>query len=855
MPGSTFKAKYGGHYKYSVIVSVNNTEIYLDDFFKSLVCQTLDFENHIQLILINEGTEDRPAKIIRTWQKKYPKNILYIKKETDTQLSAKNLGLKYATGDWVTLINPNDFFDFSYFKKVDEFARIYAHNNLSLLSCKIIIYYEDEAIYQDLRTIKYLYQKGDRILPVNDSEDFFQPNLSNTFLKLDKLRASNLEVEDRITPGFRDGHLISRYLLMNPDTSIGIISKARYYNRIRTGERSALDKNLNLLDYRREDLELDSLSILNESKDKLGSIPQWLQRIVLYHLTWKIFLIVDNSGSQQPNLGEKDKVIFNLLRKLIVLIDDQVIANFQRPRFTDIHKVGISGLLKQRDNISSEVHVESCDKKRKMLKLSYSYYGARPAEEFFLGNEKVTPAFSKEIGYRFFDHTYSSKVIFWIPYATYNLKNNLTVKINRVLTNLTIRQNISNSFLELEKIICQLTPGIQNNDVPFRERTIRYLARTKVISSYYHKAWLFMDRDIQADDNAEHLYRFIQKQHPDVNAFFVVRKSSTDWLRLQKAGFRLIEFNSLKHKLALLNTQNLISSYFDDYIVNYLEKRYYQDMVNHDFTFLRHGISIGDMSKALNKKPIDLLISSSPKEYHSIVDDGSPYNFCEKEVTLTGLPRHDNLLKKQFSQQKIILIMPTWRKWLAGELISKGNVRQINTNFYQSQFARRWKQFIHSAELKEISERNNYQIVFFPHLNLEPYIKWFETPGYIKVKHHSDYDTIQQLFQESSILITDYSSVSFEMAYLQKPVIYYQFDQKEMYAGSHIAKKGYFDFEQDGFGPVCKDLTSLLKAIDDLFGNHGQPDPKYLARMNNTFAFRDGKCCERVANAIFSLEQ
>ena len=102
-----------------------------------------------------------------------------------------------------------------------------------------------------------------------------------------------------------------------------------------------------------------------------------------------------------------------------------------------------------------------------------------------------------------------------------------------------------------------------------------------------------------------------------------------------------------------------------------------------------------------------------------------------------------------------------------------------------------------------MAEKFNYEITFAPHPNIEPYLDFFDIPNYIQVwKGSNAIESIQTLFGQSSILITDYSSVAFDMAYLNKSIIYYQFDQKEFFSGAHTLQRGWFDYESSGFGPV-----------------------------------------------------
>ncbi|EJF0760435.1 glycosyltransferase, partial [Campylobacter coli] len=81
--------------QYTIISAVYNVEKYLDDYFKSIINQRLDFKKNIFIILVDDGSTDNSAQIIKTYQKKYPKNIIYLYKENGGQASARNLGLKY----------------------------------------------------------------------------------------------------------------------------------------------------------------------------------------------------------------------------------------------------------------------------------------------------------------------------------------------------------------------------------------------------------------------------------------------------------------------------------------------------------------------------------------------------------------------------------------------------------------------------------------------------------------------------------------------------------------------------------------------------------------------------------------
>ncbi|EKA1246229.1 glycosyltransferase family 2 protein, partial [Campylobacter coli] len=112
--------KYKGFTQYTIISAVYNVEKYLDDYFNSIINQRLDFKKNIFMILVDDGSTDNSANIIKKYQKKYPKNIVYLYKENGGQASARNLGLKYMQENhyktpWVTFTDPDDFLDRNYF--------------------------------------------------------------------------------------------------------------------------------------------------------------------------------------------------------------------------------------------------------------------------------------------------------------------------------------------------------------------------------------------------------------------------------------------------------------------------------------------------------------------------------------------------------------------------------------------------------------------------------------------------------------------------------------------------------------------------------------------------------------------
>ena len=115
-----------------------------------------------------------------------------------------------------------------------------------------------------------------------------------------------------------------------------------------------------------------------------------------------------------------------------------------------------------------------------------------------------------------------------------------------------------------------------------------------------------------------------------------------------------------------------------------------------------------------------------------------------------------------------------------------------------------------------------------------------------------DYD-VQTLLMRCNLLITDYSSVFFDVGYMEKPVIYYQFDIDE-FRKFHY-QEGYFFYEEHGFGPVVETEEALINAIKECVGNDFRMQKKYLDRLAAFYPVRDEKNCERTYQVLARMDR
>ena len=126
----------------------------------------------------------------------------------------------------------------------------------------------------------------------------------------------------------------------------------------------------------------------------------------------------------------------------------------------------------------------------------------------------------------------------------------------------------------------------------------------------------------------------------------------------------------------------------------------------------------------------------------------------------------------------------------------------------------------------------------------------FTKNDYVDIESKINYN---HEFMTSKLLVSDYSSVTFDFAYLKKPLIYSQFDHDTFFE-NQFYDKGYFNHKVDGFGEVTTDYDITVNKIIEYIKNDCKMDKKYLKRIDKFFKYHDDKNCERVYNEIKKLK-
>lgn len=774
---SKFKPKkYKAFSKYSIVCPIYNVEKYLDDFFKSIIKQRLDFKNNIFIICVDDGSTDDSAKIIKKYQKKYPKNITYLYKANGGLSSARNYGLKFVKTHWLCFTDPDDFLNRDYFYEVDRNIRKYNNENISMLATNYIFYFEKYKIYKDNHPLNFKFKK-DSVFVNKNLDDFIQPNCASVVFNKEKIK--NIIFREELKPVLEDVRFVAEFLVQNINSKSIFLKNAKYFYRKRAQQNSIMDTFWKDKGYFLVSPKIGTLYLLQNYK-----IYSFVQKVCIYHMFWQIKALIFNPEKLAILNNEEKELFKELLFENFKFIDSCNIKNFNLHAFDFFYKKGILNYFKNEDLSENIAFIESIDDKNDEILIKYYFNDVNHKTKILLDNEVAIVKHSKIRQYDLLDKIFLYEKRIWLK-----LKNDI---------------KMLDIFMDSQK----LKLVFNNNFINDLNEVLKVLNKQKKQRIKNSNLWLFADMSWRADDNAEHLYRYVMRNHPKQKIAFILSKKSIDYLRLKKEGFKLVDPKSFYFKYLIYKADKIISSHVDRYIFNALGG---DTLKTKDFIFLQHGVIKDDLSRWLNQRKIDIFITSTKAEYDSIAGDFNHYKFSTKEVVLTGLARWDALIKNNILNTKQILIMPTWREYLSGK-VQKYGARARNPEFVKSLYFQKWQEFLCSKELEKLAVQCGYSIVFIPHPQVRMYLEDFNLPSYIITSYK---ESMQELFCKSSLMITDYSSVAFEMAVLKKPVLYYQFDKDEFFA-KHSYTQGYFDYERDGFGEVCFNYNQLLYYLKDI---------------------------------------
>ncbi len=295
--------------KISVIMPVYNTENYVTHSIESIIKQSIGFENNIELILVNNATEDKSGYICEEYANKYPDNIKYIVLNNNKGPSgARNAGLKEATGKYINYIDSDDLWEDDslehlanyldkHFDEVDvAIGRLHhfdANDNWHILDWRFI---EDE-----------------RIVDIQELPNYIHLHLGSALIKSD---VAKMYQHDENVYNAEDMHYLNKIIINSG--RYALIKSACYLYRTRSTGDSTLQNVTTSKRWYINTVERVYQYFLDYSMEKWGYVIPYLQYLVMYECQWRF--------NRPISCEEIDESCYKeSIKKLLKHIDDEII--------------------------------------------------------------------------------------------------------------------------------------------------------------------------------------------------------------------------------------------------------------------------------------------------------------------------------------------------------------------------------------------------------------------------------------------------------------------------------------------------------------------------------------------------
>ncbi|MCC7554091.1 MAG: glycosyltransferase [Methanobacteriaceae archaeon] len=872
--------------EFSIVMAIYNSEEYLKEAIDSVINQNFGFIHNVQLILVDDGSLDSSKEIALKYEEEYPENIIVLSKKNGGQASARNLGLKYVTGRYINFLDSDDKLSLNTLESTYNFLN--EHPNIDIVTFPLVFFDNNKGDHP----LNYKY-KEKKVINLYKNPDNPQLSVSAAFIL--KKSFDGHEFNTKLVNS-EDALLINKILV--DKNKYGVLNDSTYFYRKRLSQSSTIDNSRNKKEFFIYRLKYFFKELIDYSIDKKGYVPKFIQYTLAYDLQWMVkvpeidkilneneinefwlyfneilnnidddvirthksidnntknYLLYKKNNDKQAKVS-KNEVILSLDNKTIDTLGIHKIWLY----IIEINKgfLNISGLLMSNFN-SKNIKILAVKKfkngKEEIIKSKKFNYPSRRPLKFLSENWAYPNDFDLKIPINkdekneisikvVYEKNDDEKTTLELPigfekYAGLSDSSNYFINDSQIVL---FKDNkfhtMKYSYSKMIKYEYSCLKKIFRNKESYYTSALFFRVIFLILYPFirHKKIWLFMDRKNYADDNAEHLFKYSNNIKDNIKKYFIVSKDSNDYNRL-KSSKNVIPYDSIRHKLLYLFSEKIISSHPDENIINpfyHKNLNIYSGLITSKKYFLQHGVTKDNISLWVRKydKNLSLILTVSDLERESFLDDD--YNYDADIIQTLGFPRFDNL--KNENNKKQILFMPSWREKL-----------QKNKNiFINSEYFLKINEFLNDENLINSMKKSGYKIIFKPHPNLYKFIDLFNIDENIIISYDKTY---QELFAESSLLITDFSSVAFDFAYLNKPIIYYQFNKEYNFN----LDKSYFDYEKMGFGEVIKNKDELLKIINSYLNNDCKMEEKYCKRVEKFFKFKDRNNCKRVYEWVF----
>ena len=299
-------------FKFSIITAIYNSEKYLNESIESVINQDIGFKDNVELILVDDGSSDKSCKIAQGYGEKYPENIMVLRKENGGVASARNLGLKHASGRYINFLDSDDKLSPNSLSVIDNF--IERHPDIKVVSMPLKFFDKREGNHY----LNYKFEK-EGIINLDEKYDYPQLHIASSFTCAEAME--DYEFNTSLVNG-SDSEFLTRVLI--DVGKYGVVNSTHYNYRKRQEESSIMDTAKRSKRFYTQKMQLYYKHVIDECIEKKGEAIKYIQYLVLLDMGGII---------KTPNIDdvfdtpEEITQFWQCLDDILDYIDEDIILN------------------------------------------------------------------------------------------------------------------------------------------------------------------------------------------------------------------------------------------------------------------------------------------------------------------------------------------------------------------------------------------------------------------------------------------------------------------------------------------------------------------------------------------------
>lgn len=397
-----------------------------------------------------------------------------------------------------------------------------------------------------------------------------------------------------------------------------------------------------------------------------------------------------------------------------------------------------------------------------------------------------------------------------------------------------------------KKLAFQFREEGEYDHLGFRVKELTAFAAYYLLKPYWdsrHIQLVYEKFCMMAQDNGYYFFKYCmdheEEKRQNNHIYYVITKDAPDRKKLDDYQSHLVDFMSIRHMIYMIAAELLVSTDTRNHLYamrqrgsilkRYLRKKH--------LVFLQHGVTAlkkVDFFYGKGKSgSCNLFVVTSDFE-KKIVEDY--FGYAEDEIVNSGFARWDVLEDKSEGLREI-LIMPTWRAWLENVTLEE---------FKESDYFHNYMALLNSPRFHNFLEKNDLMANFYLHSKFREFIQDFSVESdRIRLIVFGE-EPANELMMRCKMLVTDYSSVCWDVFYLDKPVVFFQFD-RDKYMEAHGS---YLDMDRELFGDCAQDVDGLLTYMERCADDHFVVRPEYEKMQKSFYKYFDDQNSRRICDAI-----